>query len=597
MRLLAAIALAGGLLCACQEDRVSTLSSKLSLRYLAGCAPERVERIELEPLGDFALGAQSRTAVSLQADLPALLSSLPVDTRWYRLGVTTASYRGVALARAGAEGESFDALLLPLGKSCSVPADPLPSMTDGALALIAGQDLLLAGGSDQGGDGLQEAFVLQVARPSLVADGQGLLVPRARAAAVALASETWLIGGATSLRSGSAALDTFERYDAARAGFTSLGRLRVRRVDASATRLLDGRVLVVGGRSSVGGAALGSVELLAADGASSELWSESLPFPAAGATLALRDDGSVLLASQSEGQLRFALIEPRSAGVVELDPPTLIGTRLAPQLMVALPGTRAALIELDEQGETTGQLQLLLADGSYLVLSDWLSSFAGVSAARALSLGDGRILLTGLRQGQPLMRVIDPGNRDVSVRALDLEVSNLFMRDDGSVLLVGPAGARVLREDARTPYDNPGGTLLADDSGVLCLDAYGRFERDGLTLRSRVAGARFDLAGLRYRDVELMLHVTGDAELLVRRADGQERSIAVGGSQLGPAFCTIEVAKGAPISIVRREQRVSLRTGDRSQSCVLDGFQGPLSFALRALDEGVVVSDLRIQRR
>ena len=191
-RSLRAIALLGGLLCACQEDKVITLSSQLSLRYLPDCAPERVTQVAVEPLGDFALGEQSLRWLSF-SELPALLSSLPFDTRWYRLGVTTASFRGVALSRAGSEGDSGDALLLPLGQSCSVfGALSIPS--DGAAALIAGQDLLLAGGAEESGDGLQQASVLHVAQPRLVADGQGLLVPRARAAAVALASETWLLG-------------------------------------------------------------------------------------------------------------------------------------------------------------------------------------------------------------------------------------------------------------------------------------------------------------------------------------------------------------------------------------------------------------------
>jgi len=595
MRRVASIALLGALLCACREDKVSTLSSKLALRYLPGCAPARVERVAVEPLGDFALGEQSLTAVSLGA-APALLASLPVDTRWYRLGVTTADYRGVALSRAGAQGESFDALLLPLHQVCAIHSEALPTLTAGAQALVAGDDLLLAGGADASGDGLQEAFILHVTEPSLDADPQGLLVPRAGAAALAVGGETWLLGGATSLRPGSAALDTFERYSHAQNGFISLGRLRARRVEASAVQLLDGRVLIAGGRASVGGAPLASIETLALNGQLGQLWSEPLPFAVAQATLLARDDGSVLLAGRVDGALRLAVIDPRRTASAELEPPVL-AAQLAPELTVALPGARVALFELNEQAETTGQLQLLLEDGSYLALADWLSSFAGISQARTLGLGDGRILLTGLRQGQPVARVIDPGTRDVAVRALDVPITQLFKRDDGSVLLVGPDGARIVREDARSPYDNPGGTLLADDNGALSLDAHGRFERSGLSLVAAVAGARFDLAGLRYRDVELSIEVQGDAELLLRPDDGQERSLRVGGAEVGPVFCTLAVEPGAPITVLRRQQRVTLSVGSKRKSCVLDGFQGSVSFALRALKVGVTVRDLRIQRK
>jgi len=40
-----------------------------------------------------------------------------------------------------------------------------------------------------------------------------------------------------------------------------------------------------------------------------------------------------------------------------------------------------------------------------------------------------------------------------------------------------------------------------------------------------------------------------------------------------------------------------LSVGSKRKSCVLDGFQGSVSFALRALKVGVTVRDLRIQRK
>jgi hypothetical protein len=205
-------------------------------------------------------------------------------------------------------------------------------------------------------------------------------------------------------------------------------------------------------------------------------------------------------------------------------------------------------------------------------------------------------LLTGSRQGAPLARLLDVGTREVAVRELDLSVEQLFARADGSVLLIGPDGARVLREDGRTPYDNPGGTLLADDSGALCLDAYGRFARAGLTLEARVVGARFDIAGLRYRDVRIELTVEGAARLLLRRADGGERVIEVGTERVGPAYCELTVEAGAALSIERREQQIALRAGKSARSCVLDGLSGPIALALSALEVGVVVRDLRVLR-
>jgi hypothetical protein len=205
-------------------------------------------------------------------------------------------------------------------------------------------------------------------------------------------------------------------------------------------------------------------------------------------------------------------------------------------------------------------------------------------------------LLTGVRQGVPLVRLLDPARRDVATRSLDIVVDDLILRADGSVLMIGEQGARILREDAQSPFDNPGGNLLADDSGALCLDAYGRFAREGLGLRATVFGARLDLVPLRYRDVRIELSVEGAAELVLTRADGAERSIQVGTESVGPAYCKLAVTPGQPLAIERHEERITLSFDEQTHSCQLDGMTGPIAIAVVARAVGTLVSDLRTTR-
>jgi hypothetical protein len=354
---------------------------------------------------------------------------------------------------------------------------------------------------------------------------------------------------------------------------------------------------VVGGLRAVGGDALDSIESISpGDRQGGELWPDRLPRPMGDPTLRALDNGQLLAVAASGAGPLLVLIDANTRELSELDPPPLgAGTELAPALTVALPGERAALFEQKDE-LTTGALVLLLSDGRYQRLDDWLASFAGIEGAQSVALPDGRILLAGVRAGTPIARILDPGTREVAVRELDLTVRRMFLRDDGSVLMVSEDGVRVFREDARSRFDNPGGTLLADDSDVLCVDYYGSFRRSGLSLVSNVPDARFDLAALRYHDVDIALEVEGRAELLLRPELGDPRVIEVGTEQVGPAFCQLMAEPGAPLRVERREQRVTLRAGDRARECVLENLTGAIAVGLRAFDAEVSVNDLRVER-
>jgi hypothetical protein len=446
--------------------------------------------------------------------------------------------------------------------------------------------VLVAGGSTQAAGALarREAQRIHVARGEVRTDAAGMFLPRTLARAVRVGSEAWVIGGAQSELPGSPGLDSFERYDARAEGFGAPGRLLVARVLPGVVRLRDGSVLVAGGAREVGGSGLDTLERIRVDG-TSEALPFTLPFPAPAPQLFVRDDGLVWLLADDAGSLRLALLDPRGSDVEAFE----LGLASAPA--ASLPGGGLALIETSA-GVTTGVLQLISPSGDTLVLDDWLTSFAGLRDARVESLRDGRIVLTGDSSQGPTARVIDVGRREVRVRRVPSLPIALGLRDDGSLAALGARALFVLREDARTAYDNPGGNLLADD-GPLALDTAQHWRREGLSLIAMVPRARFELPSLRYANVRIELRATGEGELVLRRDDGRERTLRVSDASAGPLLC--EVPSEGLVSFTREGDRVTVRaTGDRT--CTLEGMTGPLAIGFRALAQGTRLDELTITR-
>jgi hypothetical protein len=579
-----------GLLGGCDTTHVETVSSALTVRYLAGCAPARVDALTVEALGDFPVRGDSLVFFDARAG-EGDLSGLPVEAQLFRLLVSTSSFAGVAIAPADDAGARFDALVLPLGVHCAVLDAGLPDLEGASALALPGGDVLLAGGALRGEGTLarRDAQRIAVSRARVDAIAEGMFLPRVLASGLVVGNEAWILGGAQSLLERSGALDSFERF--ADGTFQAPGRLVVARARTSAARLLDGSVLVAGGQTTVGGAALDSLERIDASG-QSRLLDVRLPWPALEPGLFVRDDGLVWITAVRDERLVLALFDPSSEAVQELDVP-LAGRQPGP--LVVLPGSRLALLEL-AAGRTTGTLHVLLPDLSLVTLDDWLTPFSGSSAAHAVALRDGRILLTGANDAGPESRVIDVGQHEVRVRELDLAVDTLLARDDGSVAELGAGALRVVREDARTRFDNPGGTLLAEDADVLALDAHTRWRRDGLTLSALADGARFELASLTYEDVIIDLDVMGGGELIVRRADGAERVLAIARDAVGPALCRLTRSGEGAVRFTRNGESIRIEAGGKSQRCRLEGMVGPISLSFRALSAGTHVKRLTVAR-
>jgi hypothetical protein len=581
----------------CDETRVKTLKSELSVRYLAGCAPDRVERMTLEALGDFPVAPDAVQSFDATHGA-ARLRSLPVDAELYRLRVTSTLasggvFSGVAISPVADQGQDFPALVLPLGAHCKVSGS-LPALEQAMFVSLAGGDLLLAGGlqAATGKLALRDSYRVAAESGQVTRDADGMFLPRVLATALRVGNESWIFGGAQSALNGSPGLDSFERYDTLAGKFSTLGRLLAARVRPAAALLSDGNVLLAGGESSVSGRALDSLERISPATGASTMLDVSMPWPARQLQLAVRDDGLVWFAADRAGELALALFDPRALAFQTHDAPA---AELGESLLVALPGARAALIEV-KQGATTGVLYVLLPDGSLARVADWLTSFAGLSAPLAQALPDGRILLTGTRAGEARARTIDVGRHEVLAQSLDAPLLALAARDDGSVAELAARALLLVREDDHTPYDNPGGTLLGDDADAVTLDLAAHWQRDGLELISVAADARFELAGLRYRDVRIEVDLTGPGELQLRREDGESRSLSLADEQAGPAFCTASRKTGGPIVLERKGDHVHIETSDARRTCLLDGIDGPITLSFRALSKDVRVRSLIVTR-
>lgn len=603
-----------GLTCllGCAEARTETLETEVSLRYLPGCAPLAAEQLVIEALGNFPASEDRFVAFDATRGVGSL-PGLSVETRTFRIALTTADFRGAALVQVSEEGEpaqgspqvpmsSQAVLMLPFEKACAVPDVDTRGLEQAARAVSQDGTLWALGGADRAGEALGQVARLSAERGARSEDTGALFVPRVGASALRVGGEVWLLGGAQSLDAGASALPNFERFDV-QGKAADVGRLRAPRVHGRAALLADGSVLWAGGQSRVGGPWLTTLERIAAGRAQAEELAATLPWQGPVRALLSRDDGVAVLigedaagAQGDEATQKLALFDTQTAEIVLLEPPSFTWD---PGLAVALPGARIAFFEL-RGGATTGVLWLLLPDRSYVRVSDWLGSFAGLSEATAVALADGRVLLAGRTPEGPTARVLDPGRAEVRPRSIPLTPGQLFARDDGSVLAFSEAGLWVMRESARTRYDNPGGNLLVDDAAdtrVLAFAAPDLFRREGLGLTAQVADARFDLAGLSYADVEITLRASGAGELLFRLENGAERSVFVGESKLGPTFCQVDAEPAELVTLVRSGARLEVRTGAAQRRCTLDGLEGPVALGFRARSVGAKLTELRVTRR
>jgi hypothetical protein len=582
---------------ACTAEDTGVRQSTIALRYLPGCAPARVDALQVEALGDFALRPAQLGSLAFPGEQGALspqaLRALPVDTALFRITLAQAAYRGVAIFSPVPEASSREALLLPLGQACAISELAPVAAARGAVA-FAGAGLVAAGAAQvDGAVGTRLLLRAALETPKVTHEDAGFFVPRILSTALGVGEEAWFIGGAAEARDGTRALDTFERVDGK--SVLGLGRLVSGRVAPQAVRLPDGAVLVGGGRERVGRGLLPSFERIAPGATDAQLLESVLPVATEDLVLRVRDDGVVWIGASLGAGFRSFELDVNEDGLSEQDAPALAaGATLWLAGAAALPGARVLVPELRE-GLANGAAWIFAAAQAPLRIAAFLPSFAGVSPRATAGLPDGRVLLVGARGSDGEAWQLDVGRGTADMHGLPFGVDTLLPRNDGSVLGLGEMGAWLLREDGLTPFDHPGGTLLADDVARLALSAAAHFAREGLALIATVDGARLDLAGLTFADMHLQVRVSGQAELLLLREDGTARGIGFGAGTAGPVLCTLPWADGESVQLRRRGSSVRLDTATHGRDCVLDGMEGHLRVAMRLM-RGSRVEDLRIER-
>jgi Kelch motif len=127
---------------------------------------------------------------------------------------------------------------------------PTGSMTvqrsEAAAAPLPDGRVLVAGGSDGGGNVLQGAEIFNPATGTFTQTGT-MTVKRRNAAAAPLPGGRVLVAGGANFEGGTNFLQSAEIFDPATGGFAPTGPMTVKRQAAAAAPLPDGRVLVAGG--------------------------------------------------------------------------------------------------------------------------------------------------------------------------------------------------------------------------------------------------------------------------------------------------------------------------------------------------------------
>ena len=577
-----------------REPIVRVAGLTLRLSDAADCRPAReVSEVVVEAFGDFPPSDENTIDVLRPGAGPALIERFPADTRVVgaraRAGTWEAgAARWLEVPLADQEGEL---LLLPPDRSCAV-ADPALGSTGRAAAFGRGA-LVLAGGSREG---LGSRSLTRLAAGSQLATTSELELPREGHALVTLGDELFVLGGA--LGATGVAHDTFERFDADLAPL-GLGRLTTPRRDFGAVSLADG-VLLVGGRSSSEGPPLATTELVDATGSRARA---ELPTPRLEPRLVRLDDGVVVVAAgtgSGGGTLSEVLAyDPSGDEFVDT------GIRIQPRrawVMVGLPGARALLVSDGQEGAPTRDVVLVRSVGSALALAleDERVTIAGLpdlDQVRAVTLADGRVLLTGAEARAPAAYVIDLYTASATPVHASRIPHRLVDLADGTIAEIDPDGASLRRPVDRTRFHHPPATLLPED---LALDAPGHWETTGLELRAFVDDARADLATLRFADVEIALEVedAGRGVEVLLRADGQPpTSLHVEPTEAGPALCRVERSAGEEVRFVREGTRITITTDLGERRCVLEGegLDGPLGLGFRA-PAGAALRNVRIRR-
>lgn len=615
--------------CASPDEQLTTVGLVLNVpRPGSACHPEGSSSVRLSALGDFPT-TDSTVLLFDPTDLLAF-DTLPLASRVLSVdaeavvGGTPRTLSATVILGASALGpptRDVQALLLPLGPSCRLQDARVGLLPDGALVALPDGGFLSIGGLGAGGRPVASVARLGagLATPEVLGPDDTLFDRRAWATATLTDDAVVVVGGA--LADGLAALyDRIEVYDLASGRFDpnrARGlRLATARRDHGAGRLPDGRVLVVGGSGERGvmGLPVEDAELVDLEAGEVSAQVAPLPHPRRRPWVGALDDGSVLVAGGDYWQGEW---KPGDTSIFAYSPidnvfVELAGTefeRVASASVVPLPGARLAYVGVARPASAADtepaalRVQLLLMDGTAPRVRELvLSPAVDAVRANAVSLGDGRILVTGVdvnASGTPVgvAFIVDTslGNL-VRVPAPSSEPSALLALADGTIAELDATGASLRRVSAATAFDNPGALLpMLGDPGLLALDSPGswRVERGALVATSN--GARADVALLRFAGVRIDLEARGDVDVVLTAASGVSSTVRIDDTTAGFALCGASRAtESSTVHITHRGGQVSFEAGAATVTCSAP-LTGRIAVALRARAD-TTLSALRLTR-
>lgn len=517
------------------------------------CRPTSVRAVRLSAEGDFAPSPTDTVellSVSGVRDLEGLRPSL-LTLRAELDGEP--SFR--ALGRTSLEEARRTGVLavLPLGTTCAL-VDPDAFAPDGA-ALVAHVD---GSGWIVGGDGAERRVVRVDARRTFADVHPDALFDRREAASATSFDRDVVIAGGAPGRTDTA-YDSYERLgeDVTPAGVGPGGRLSLPRRDHAAVRVGD-RLVLVGGRSGGSDDALVAridVVDLAAGAAS---LGPALATPRLHPTLALLDDGAIVVAGGTD------LAGAPVTTLERIDP----GLDRTHTLEVSLPEADAIVgLPLDRLLVlSSGEVRLvdLRAEPARV---DLLPRVSALRAPHAQVTQSGRVLLIGRdREGALAAELWTPHLGRVEVLEATQHPEGALWLADGMALEIDRSGASLRALDEPGPWSSlPNDRLLFPTdlaSPFVVASAPGDF--DGA--RATRSGARLAIAPLVLGTFSLELEGSGSRTLALRDAGTSvEIALDAEGNAFGPG-CTL-TREGASIVVTRVGARLELVDGSRRARC------------------------------
>ncbi len=590
MRALSVLSTLAILAAACSPaEEVTRARLVLSLPASIDCQPpDGMGRLDIVASGDFPSTNDTVEVRSLTETMAMPIRKFPFETRvlTVALHVEDTFTAGALHIRAPSDAEA-SLLLLPLGASCAASDPEVYLPPGGALSPLPNGGYLVAGGLDEGSDAMAGFRRLVVVPPSEeLANLDAELATRRIGASATLSGTRVVIAGGTEFE-GQAAEETYEVYDARDGAVVPAVRPLCssgvcQRRDHGAAALPDGRVLLVGGVSSIGAPPMSSVvavdpQALTIDESFGPiLTARRLPFTAGLDGLVVvaggfAEDGALVRSVEamdpSEGVFRMVASLPDRGDAA----------------FVALRGRRLVMIGGRGDDEVAATVVTLGDRASASVATVDIRGLVALADARAATLADNRLLVVGTDDmGTRRAFRVDVGRGVAEERGEPSRpVAALVSCADGAVAEIGGVGGSYRRELLRSPFDNPPDPLVSTDAEWLSLDVATAYDQGSEVVTALDDGAAVRVAGLIFADVVISPTIEGPYRVVLENEAGVTRTVVVGDAAVNVDGCEVARTAGDMVALTRRETTLEIHTDAAVGQCLLADLEGHVRISLR----------------